>query len=768
MPDDTRFGALLDNALVTGTLLIVTVVSSLSLLRVFTTRELSTAIVIAASATIVMTFLARTVGAPWFLGLAGSFLAEVSLLAYWIHRTAGVHIDSSTPRFAVTVMHEAWSTIDELKTPTPLRLGFALMVLIGTWMVASVADTLAFRLRSPLEALIPMVALVAVSSALTRHAHPVSRVRSAAAIVAAGVLHLFVVALVERRRTRSWFGDVRPRRVVAVGGSAVAAGAIAGIVLLTIPGSALATLEPTVDLHVNTAASKPRVVASPLVSMRRQLLVLSNREQFTVQSLTADGQPSRAYWRQTALESFDGASWTGSGSFSSIADRSTLPRGSDVAAGPEVREEFRIGALASTWLPVAYRVTSIDAPDLPVDAVLSFDPETASLITKRASVEGLTYQVVSHLPATSVDADLVSSADASSSSDPLLALPLDFPDRVRQLAKEITANETTLLGKAKALQDYLRTFRYTTDVPAPSNVSDLERFLFDEQAGYCEQFAGSFAAMARAVGIPARVAVGFTPGRYDATDGRFHITGRNAHAWPEVFVDGSGWVAFEPTPGRGIPGAEAITGVPDQDASEGIGPQPEPQAQTTAPTIPTADSTPAPTVAGSPTTLPAGAVPSPGTAVGSPPARGRRHGARLLVLVGITGLLLLVVSGRAAFDIVRDRRARSTSPGASVERSWARVLRALSWVQLRPQQHETPPAFARRAVRAAPGAEVVAALVTEARFGRQDALSSDAADVADRTSRECEARVKEALPWWSRLAHHVGVPPVRRPGVEEP
>src|SRR5207253_3253245 len=94
-------------------------------------------------------------------------------------------------------------------------------------------------------------------------------------------------------------------------------------------------------------------------------------------------------------------------------------------------------------------------------------------------------------------------------------------------------------------------------------------------------FAGTFAAMARAIGLPSRVAVGFTPGVLEA-DGLWHITGRQAHAWPEVFVAGYGWVAFEPTPGRGAPGAEAYTGVPAQQDVAGGGGGPRPPLRRTA------------------------------------------------------------------------------------------------------------------------------------------------------------------------------------------
>ncbi len=78
--------------------------------------------------------------------------------------------------------------------------------------------------------------------------------------------------------------------------------------------------------------------------------------------------------------------------------------------------------------------------------------------------------------------------------------------------------------------------------------------------GYCEQFSGTFAAMARSVGLPTRLVVGFTQGQLRA-DGLYHVAGRHAHAWDEVWFDGYGWVSFDPTPGRGAPGAEQHTGV---------------------------------------------------------------------------------------------------------------------------------------------------------------------------------------------------------------
>jgi hypothetical protein len=146
---------------------------------------------------------------------------------------------------------------------------------------------------------------------------------------------------------------------------------------------------------------------------------------------------------------------------------------------------------------------------------------------------------------------------------------------------------------ARALQDHLRTFEYSLAVQRGHSEDALEDFLFTTKVGYCEQFAGAFAAMARSLGIPARVAVGFTPGDEDPDDpGLYRVRGEYAHAWPEVFIAGAGWVAYEPTPGRGAPNAESYTGVREAQAAPS-----NPGGTVTAPpttpseTIPTGPST---------------------------------------------------------------------------------------------------------------------------------------------------------------------------------
>src|SRR5690606_24932348 len=96
--------------------------------------------------------------------------------------------------------------------------------------------------------------------------------------------------------------------------------------------------------------------------------------------------------------------------------------------------------------------------------------------------------------------------------------------------------------------------------------------LFESRLGWCEQIASSLVVMARAVGIPARLAVGFAPGEWDDVGNRFVVRERDAHAWAEVWFPDAGWVAFDPTADVPLAGtAEATAGAAASDWREVAG-----------------------------------------------------------------------------------------------------------------------------------------------------------------------------------------------------
>jgi transglutaminase-like putative cysteine protease len=131
-----------------------------------------------------------------------------------------------------------------------------------------------------------------------------------------------------------------------------------------------------------------------------------------------------------------------------------------------------------------------------------------------------------------------------------LKLPRSLPQRVRNLALDLTASQPTPYDQSVAIESYLRTFPYSLDVPAPPVNRDVaDFFLFDLKKGYCDYYASTMAVMARAAGIPSRLVIGFASGQFDYQRNQFVITRADSHAWVEIYFPGYGWVEFEPTAG---------------------------------------------------------------------------------------------------------------------------------------------------------------------------------------------------------------------------
>lgn len=146
--------------------------------------------------------------------------------------------------------------------------------------------------------------------------------------------------------------------------------------------------------------------------------------------------------------------------------------------------------------------------------------------------------------------------------DIYLQLPDSLPTRVKNLAFDLTRNEETPYDKAINIQDYLKEIPYSLDIPAPGyNVDGVDHFLFDAQSGYSEYYGSAMAVLLRAVGVPARLAMGYSYGD-EGANGIVLVRDKHAHGWTEIFFPEYGWVDFEPTPGRSLPIEEAAASVP--------------------------------------------------------------------------------------------------------------------------------------------------------------------------------------------------------------
>jgi len=468
----------------------------------------------------------------------------------------------------------AWKLFGKVRAPAPVENGFLAVSAAAIWLIVYVADWAAFRVMATFEALLPATTLFVFSAALGGDGSPVA---GAALFACAALLFVLLQRTYNQERTSRWasrHGTQGRWSLLGTGalliGMAVIAGAIAGP---QFPGAEDDALVAWRDINRDTPT---RVVPSPMVSLRTRQVDQQDIELFTVTSTA----PS--YWRLTSLEQFDGEMWKSAYSTDDAAGE--LPRALDVAAATTtVRQTFSITQLSSVWLPAAFEPRAISTGD--DDQPADFDERSSTLMVDRrmASSDNFTYDVVSELPL--FNGDQLRSASTEIPEE-IAATFLDLPDdmeRVTTLTEELTAGADTPYDKARVLQDWFRSEGvYDINIGPGHSADALRQFLFGGLRGYCEQFAGAFAAMARTIGIPSRVAVGFTPGVQDSEDPNlYRVRGIHAHAWPELYLGQYGWVPFEPTPTRGPPGAGEWLGVPAQqaDAGDGTGSAvPEPNA----------------------------------------------------------------------------------------------------------------------------------------------------------------------------------------------
>ncbi|MGH9019279.1 MAG: transglutaminaseTgpA domain-containing protein, partial [Acidimicrobiales bacterium] len=286
------------------------------------------------------------------------------------------------------------------------------------------------------------------------------------------------------------------------------------------------------------------------------------------------------YWQVATLTKFNGTSWVPDPATKAAADGA--PQLSPVAppvlptpsAGRTFNSKVTIVDLRSNLLPAPPSTLSTGGA-----TVVQVEPGIG-LVQPFANPEELAYTTVARSAPTNLAAAssptmaaLVTSAPAPDLA-PYLALPSTVPASVVRLAHEIVARDRTPAAKATALVRYFtagKRFHYTLSPPAEAGTNPLVSFLFSTHAGFCQQFAGAFAVLARLDGLPTRLAIGFTTGSAAKGD-NYQITGADAHSWPQVYLGaGAGWVSFEPTPatteeilGTGVLNGAATTTPPSR------------------------------------------------------------------------------------------------------------------------------------------------------------------------------------------------------------
>lgn len=253
----------------------------------------------------------------------------------------------------------------------------------------------------------------------------------------------------------------------------------------------------------------------------------------------------RYNWRGLTYDTYDGRGWRNSPLTTETFD----------AGEPWGEEALPLRRPVRQWVSMerggdraVYAAGEPLAVNRPYELLLRGDGEQPADHIAALLAAGRRYTVLSLTPAASESELRAAGVDYPAEVEALyLALP-DVPARVAELAQEVTQDAPTPYDQALALETFLRQFPYDLGVEAPPAGRDVvDYFLFDAQTGYCDYYASAFVVMARSLGIPARLAVGYATGDYDINQRAFVVRESSAHSWPEVYFPQVGWVRFEPT-----------------------------------------------------------------------------------------------------------------------------------------------------------------------------------------------------------------------------
>ncbi|EFL31519.1 transglutaminase domain-containing protein [Streptomyces viridochromogenes DSM 40736] len=496
------------------------------------------------------------------LTVAAQAVVTVALLTFVFAREqalAGlVPGPEALDRFAI-LLRQGGDDIARYAIPAPLESdGIRLMLVGGVLIIGLLVDTLAVTFRSAAPAGLPLLALYSVAAGLSDGDADWLWFL----VAAAGYLMLL---LAEGRDRLSQWGRVfggAPRTAGEEPSSALApvrtgrrigvvALGIALVVPLGLPAMNGGLLDSVgTGAGAGTGGGGTISAVNPLVSLRDSLNVDEDRQVLSVKTKMAD--VSDLYLRIVSLDDFDGTTWKPSRRSITAVPDGTFP--TPVGLGPDVKRtevDSTVTAAdwyAQDWLPMPYPPSGVD-----IKGNWRYEPLGMTLVGDHGqNTRGLTYQVKS--------LDVQPTAEQLASAGPPPAslerdftkLPDSLPAVVGRTARQVTAGAGNPYDQAVKLQDWFTVtggFEYDTQVQVGSGSEGIARFLKDKQ-GFCVHFSFTMAAMARSLGIPARVAVGFAPGSPQA-DGSVSVGLRDAHAWPELYFEGVGWTRFEPTPNRG-------------------------------------------------------------------------------------------------------------------------------------------------------------------------------------------------------------------------
>lgn len=265
--------------------------------------------------------------------------------------------------------------------------------------------------------------------------------------------------------------------------------------------------------------------------------------------------PARLYWRVRVYDTYEDGRWTVSDSqFFPFSPESSEPINVGISADRELEFVFTWQSNASDLLAAPgyslwmSRSGTIHANPLPDDGYdllrWSVSPPVLNGDQYRARAALLEPTIKEMRAAPSSYPDWV--------LERYLQLPDNLSSDIQRLADRLTGDYGNNYDKTAAVTNYLRAeMEYNLEVsPPPAGVDPVDWFLFTWKSGFCNYYASAEVLLLRAAGVPARMVVGYAPGDYQP-GGYYQVKAKDAHAWPEIYFSGIGWVEFEPTASLG-------------------------------------------------------------------------------------------------------------------------------------------------------------------------------------------------------------------------
>ncbi|MDR7081295.1 transglutaminase-like putative cysteine protease [Arthrobacter ginsengisoli] len=614
---------------------------------------------------------------------AGALAALVLILTFTFfrpHSLLGFIPSGSTMTQLGRYLRRASETVLAESAPVAPNAGIVLLVCAALGLLVILVDALAYPLALPATSGLGILAILIVPAMIK----PQSVGALGFAAAAAGYLLILGCS--------HWFApDSRTGADTARNPGQFRRGALTGAVALiltlllqlVIPGFDQGTFPQGSRLNPFGSATG----LNPMISLGNNLRSPTGDGRITF----ATNAASTPYLRSVTVDSFNGDTWAPD----DRDDTRRLGTGRMDSGFESAATEVRVvtavntGRFTSPYLPVPFAPEAVNG----LTGRWSWDPATLSIKGVDANSRDQQYVVLSVAPQLTPDLLAQATGPVQGVPDQFVRPPDNVPEIVRNTAEAVTAGSNTPYARAMAIQRYLRSVDFSYSLQSPvqggydgNGLSVLADFL-TQKSGYCIHFASAMAVMARLEGIPSRIAVGYAPGRPTGATvsiggqgalPEYEVDARDAHAWPELYFQGLGWIPFEPTPSRGVvpsyaTEAAAPSGASTNENNDGL--------------IPSNSAT-GPLPGGTPLPLPGAAAPADAVARLLPAL----YSAGVLLLLG-----LLLASPHLARTALRRRRLNGPrADRAAGLQAWAELRDLATDFGVPPQSSETPRHFSDR------------------------------------------------------------------------